>query len=100
MQHGIAEEASNAEGIVRAHLNLGAVLGQGGREREALAVAQRGLAASRELGLERTMGTPLAANLAAGLFVLALQELVQRDAGHIGGVRALDDDLVVPARAP
>jgi DNA-binding CsgD family transcriptional regulator/tetratricopeptide (TPR) repeat protein len=66
----IAEEVSNAEGIIRAYLNLGAVLGQGGREREALAVTRRGLAASRELGLERTMGTPLAANLAAGLFVL------------------------------
>ena len=65
----IAEEVGNAEGIVRAYLNLGAVLSsRGGRAREALEVARRGLAVARELGLEQAMGSFLAANLAAGLF--------------------------------
>ena len=38
----IAEEVGNAEGIVRAYLNLGATLGVDGRTRDALAVNWRG----------------------------------------------------------
>jgi DNA-binding CsgD family transcriptional regulator/tetratricopeptide (TPR) repeat protein len=67
----IAEEVGNAEGIVRAYLNLGAVLWScGDRGREALEVARRGLAVARELGLEQAMGSFLAANLADGLLEL------------------------------
>jgi DNA-binding CsgD family transcriptional regulator/tetratricopeptide (TPR) repeat protein len=67
----IAEEVGNAEGIVRAYLNLGAVLwSRGDREREALEVARRGLTVARELGLEQAMGSFLAANLADGLLEL------------------------------
>lgn len=67
----IAEEVGNAEGIVRAYLNLGVVLwSRGDRGREALEVARRGLAVARELGLEQSMGSFLAANLADGLFDL------------------------------
>jgi ATP/maltotriose-dependent transcriptional regulator MalT len=66
----IAEEVGNAEGIVRAYLNLGATLGVEGRTRDALAVTRRGLAVARELGLEQAMGSFLAANLAAFLFDL------------------------------
>ncbi len=61
----IAEEVGNAEGIVRAYLNLGATLGLDGRTRDALAVTRRGLAVARELGLERAMGSFLTDNLAA-----------------------------------
>jgi tetratricopeptide (TPR) repeat protein len=66
----IAEEVGNAEGIVRAYLNLGTVLSQRGRTREATAVCRRGLAVARELGLERAMGSVLATNLAWGCFDL------------------------------
>jgi DNA-binding CsgD family transcriptional regulator/tetratricopeptide (TPR) repeat protein len=66
----IAEEVGNAEGIVRAYLNLGTVLSRRGRTREALDLARRGLAVARELGLDRAMGSFLAANLAWELFDL------------------------------
>jgi ATP/maltotriose-dependent transcriptional regulator MalT len=66
----IAEEVGNAEGIVRAYLNLGATLGVEGRTRDALAVNWRGLAAARELGLEQAMGSFLTGNLADTLFDL------------------------------
>jgi DNA-binding CsgD family transcriptional regulator/tetratricopeptide (TPR) repeat protein len=66
----IAEEAGNAEGIVRAYLNLGTTLSAAGRIREAVAVTRQGLAAARELGLEQAMGSFLTANLAAILFEL------------------------------
>jgi tetratricopeptide (TPR) repeat protein len=64
----IAEEVGNAEGVTRAYLNLGATLSQGGRQREALDVFRRGLAAARELGLESSMGSFLAVALAQTLF--------------------------------
>jgi DNA-binding CsgD family transcriptional regulator len=64
----IAEEVGDAEGIARAYVQLGSVLSQGGRQREALDVFRRGLAAARELGLERAMGSVLAVNLAMTLF--------------------------------
>ena len=59
----IAEEVGNAEGIVRADLNLGATLAGCGGLREALDVLRRGMAAARELGLERAMGSVVAAEL-------------------------------------
>jgi ATP/maltotriose-dependent transcriptional regulator MalT len=75
----IAEEVGNPEGIVRAYLNLSAVLfSRGGREREALEVARRGLAVARELGLEQSMGSFLAANLADGLFEFGEWEACDR----------------------
>jgi DNA-binding CsgD family transcriptional regulator/tetratricopeptide (TPR) repeat protein len=83
----IAEEVGNAEGIVRAYLNLGATLGVEGRTRDALAVTRRGLAVARELGLEQAMGSFLTHNLAATLFELgdwedcdrALAEALERE---------------------
>jgi DNA-binding CsgD family transcriptional regulator/tetratricopeptide (TPR) repeat protein len=75
----IAEEVGNAEGIVRAYLNLGVVLSlRGGRGREALEVARRGLGVARELGLEQAMGSFLAANLADGLFEFGEWEACDR----------------------
>jgi DNA-binding CsgD family transcriptional regulator len=75
----IAEEVGNAEGIVRAYLNLGAVLSpRGGRGREALEVARRGLGVARELGLEQAIGSFLAANLADGLFEFGEWEACDR----------------------
>ena len=75
----IAEEVGNPEGIVRAYLNLSAVLSsRGGREREALEVARRGLAVARELGLEQAMGSFLAANLAEWLFEYGEWEAADR----------------------
>jgi DNA-binding CsgD family transcriptional regulator/tetratricopeptide (TPR) repeat protein len=66
----IAEEVGNAEGIARAYLNLSAVLSNDGRERDALDNNQRGLAAARELGIERAIGSYLAADLALNLYYL------------------------------
>jgi DNA-binding CsgD family transcriptional regulator/tetratricopeptide (TPR) repeat protein len=66
----IAEEVGNAEGIARAYLNLGSTLSRHGRNREALDVTRRGFAAARQLGLERAMGSTLAASLAMTLFEL------------------------------
>jgi DNA-binding CsgD family transcriptional regulator/tetratricopeptide (TPR) repeat protein len=75
----IAEEVGNAEGIVRAYLNLGVVLSlRGGRGREALEVARRGLRVARELGLEQAIGSFLAANLADGLFEFGAWEACDR----------------------
>ena len=66
----IAEEVGNANGIVRANLNLGLVFWETGRLRQALAVWRSGLAAARELGLERDLGSFLAASLAGVLLEL------------------------------
>jgi DNA-binding CsgD family transcriptional regulator/tetratricopeptide (TPR) repeat protein len=66
----IAEEVGHAEEIARGYLNLGVGLSMGGRTREGLEVTRRGLAAARELGLERALGSVLADNLAAMLFEL------------------------------
>ena len=66
----IAEEVANAEGIARAYVNLASVHANAGRLREAVEIGRRGLAAARELGLERAIGVALAANLAEVLFVL------------------------------
>jgi DNA-binding NarL/FixJ family response regulator len=64
----IAEEVGNAEGIVRAYLNLGSTLWNIGRLPEAHKVSVRGLAVARELGLEWAMGSVLTAHMTAQLF--------------------------------
>src|SRR5829696_3126138 len=66
----IAEEVANADGVVRAYLNLASGHTDAGRLREAAETGRRGLAAARELGLERAIGVALAANLAWVLFLL------------------------------
>jgi tetratricopeptide (TPR) repeat protein len=63
----IAEEVGNAEGTVLAYDHLGITLSFAGRTREAVAVMRQGLAAARELGLERAIGSQLAADLAGEL---------------------------------
>jgi hypothetical protein len=55
---------------VRADLNTGSTLADCGRLRDALDVLRRGMAAARELGLERAMGSVVAAALAVTLFQL------------------------------
>jgi tetratricopeptide (TPR) repeat protein len=63
----IAEEVGNAEGIVRAYLNLGSTLWNIGQLPEAHTVSLRGLAVARELGLEWAMGSVLTAHVTAQL---------------------------------
>jgi tetratricopeptide (TPR) repeat protein len=89
----IAQEIGNAEGIVRAYLNLGATLSTGGRQREALDVFRRGFATARELGLERAMGSVLAVALAATLFEVGDWE----ESGRVVA-EALERGGVVPFR--
>ena len=79
---GIAEEVGNAEGLARAYLNLGSILSRGGRNREALDVYRRGFAAAHQLGLERAMGSYLAAALAMTLFELGDWEETSRVAAE------------------
>jgi DNA-binding CsgD family transcriptional regulator len=63
----IAEEVGNAETVVATYMNLSHVLGAVGRDREALDDAQEGYQRARQLGLERAIGSYVAANLAKGL---------------------------------
>jgi DNA-binding CsgD family transcriptional regulator/tetratricopeptide (TPR) repeat protein len=89
---GIAEEVRNAEGTLLAHDHLGITLSYVGRTREAVAILRQGLAAARELGLERAIGSQLAADLAAELFDLGdweesdrvLTEALERDTNQAG----------------
>jgi predicted ATPase/DNA-binding CsgD family transcriptional regulator len=63
----IAEQAGDAQTVMSTHLNLGHALNAAGRDREALDDAQQGYRRARQLGLERAMGSYVAANLARGL---------------------------------
>jgi DNA-binding CsgD family transcriptional regulator/tetratricopeptide (TPR) repeat protein len=63
----IAEEVGDAETVVGTYMNLSHVLGAVGRDREALDDAQEGYRRARQLGLERAIGSYVAANLAKGL---------------------------------
>jgi DNA-binding NarL/FixJ family response regulator len=67
---GLAEEAGDADTIVRTYLNLGYALSLAGREREALQISQEGYQRARDLGLERAGGSFIATNLAWSLLVL------------------------------
>jgi DNA-binding CsgD family transcriptional regulator/tetratricopeptide (TPR) repeat protein len=63
----IAEEAGEAEGIVRTYINLGHVLEQAGQLHEAIDDAREGYQRAHQLGLERATGSYVAGNLAAML---------------------------------
>jgi len=88
----IAEEVGNPEGIVRAYNSLGAALSYTGRTREAVPVVRQGLLVARGLGLERAIGSYLAAILAGELFELGdwegsdrvLTEALERDTNQAG----------------
>jgi class 3 adenylate cyclase/DNA-binding CsgD family transcriptional regulator/tetratricopeptide (TPR) repeat protein len=89
---GIAEEVGNAEGTVLAYDHLGITLSYVGRTLEAAAVLRQGLAAARRLGLERAIGSHLAADLARELVDLGdwngsdriLTEALDRDTNQAG----------------
>jgi len=89
----IAQEVGNAEGIVRAHLNLSSTLWTIGRLREAHGTARRGLAFARELGLESTLGSILTAHVAEGLYELGDWEEADR---VLAGALARDTWAAVP----
>jgi DNA-binding CsgD family transcriptional regulator/tetratricopeptide (TPR) repeat protein len=63
----IAEEVVYPQGIVRACLNLGSLLGRLGRLEESWDVTHRGYAAARRFGIQRALGSFLAANMAMHL---------------------------------
>jgi DNA-binding CsgD family transcriptional regulator/tetratricopeptide (TPR) repeat protein len=63
----IAEEVGDAETMVATYMNLSHVLAGVGRDHEALDDAQEGYRRARQLGLERAIGSYVAANLANGL---------------------------------
>jgi DNA-binding CsgD family transcriptional regulator/tetratricopeptide (TPR) repeat protein len=63
----IAEEVGYPQGIVRACLNLGSLLGRLGRLDESWDVTRQGYAAARHFGIQRALGSFLAANMAMHL---------------------------------
>jgi class 3 adenylate cyclase/DNA-binding CsgD family transcriptional regulator/tetratricopeptide (TPR) repeat protein len=89
---GIAEEVGNAEGTLLAYDHLGITLSYAGRTREAVAILRQGLAAARGLGLERAIGSQLAADLAGELVGLGdwdgsdriLTQALDRDTNQAG----------------
>ena len=64
----MAEEASYPQAIARACLNLGSVLRRVGRLQESWDVTSQGYEASCRFGIQRAMGSFLAANMATHLF--------------------------------
>ena len=63
----IAEEVGDAEGIVRTYVNLNHALAGAGHEQDALEDARQGYRRARQLGLEHSVGSAVAGNLAWSL---------------------------------
>jgi tetratricopeptide (TPR) repeat protein len=74
----IAEEIGDAETVVRTYMNLSHVLMAVGRDREGLNDAREGYQRARQLGLERAIGSYVAANLARGLLAIGHWEECER----------------------
>jgi DNA-binding CsgD family transcriptional regulator/tetratricopeptide (TPR) repeat protein len=79
----IAEEVGDAETVVGTYMNLSHVLVGVGRDREALQDAQEGYGRARQLGLERAIGSYVAANLANGLLEAGRWEECERLTGEL-----------------
>jgi DNA-binding CsgD family transcriptional regulator/tetratricopeptide (TPR) repeat protein len=79
----IAEEVSDAETVVATYMNLSHVLAGVGRDHEALQDAQEGYRRARQLGLERAIGSYVAANLANGLLEAGRWEECERLTGKL-----------------
>jgi tetratricopeptide (TPR) repeat protein len=79
----IAEEIGDAETVVSTYMNLSHVLAGVGRDSEALHDAREGYQRARQLGLERAMGSYVAANLARGLLASGRWEECERLTGEL-----------------
>jgi tetratricopeptide (TPR) repeat protein len=79
----IAEEVGDAETVVGTYMNLSHVLAGVGRDREALQDAQEGYRRAHQLGLERAIGSYVAANLANGLLEAGRWEECERLTGEL-----------------
>jgi DNA-binding CsgD family transcriptional regulator/tetratricopeptide (TPR) repeat protein len=79
----IAEEVGDAETVVTTYMNLSHVLGAAGRDHEALQDAQEGYQRARQLGLERAIGSYVAANLAKGLLEAGRWEECEQLTGEL-----------------
>jgi DNA-binding CsgD family transcriptional regulator/tetratricopeptide (TPR) repeat protein len=79
----IAEEVGDAETVVATYMNLSHVLAGVGRDHEALQDAQEGYRRARQLGLERAIGSYVAANLANGLLEAGRWEDCERLTGEL-----------------
>jgi len=79
----IAEEIGDAETVVGTYMNLSHVLAGVGRDREALNDAREGYQRARQLGLERALGSYVAANLARGLLASGRWEECERLTGEL-----------------
>jgi DNA-binding CsgD family transcriptional regulator/tetratricopeptide (TPR) repeat protein len=66
----LAERTGDTEELFRVYANLTTVVDLVGRRREAVEIAQAGIAASREAGLEAVYGNFLRSNAAVSLFLL------------------------------
>jgi DNA-binding CsgD family transcriptional regulator/tetratricopeptide (TPR) repeat protein len=79
----IAEEIGDAETVVSTYMSLSHVLAGVGRDREALNDAREGYQRARQLGLERALGSYVAANLARGLLASGRWEECERLTGEL-----------------
>jgi DNA-binding CsgD family transcriptional regulator/tetratricopeptide (TPR) repeat protein len=79
----IAEEVGDAETVVGTYMNLSHVLAGVGRDHEALEDAQEGYRRARQFGLERAIGSYVAANLANGLLEAGRWEECERLTGEL-----------------
>jgi DNA-binding CsgD family transcriptional regulator len=79
----IAEQVGDAETVVRTYMNLSHALAGIGRDHEALEDAQEGYQRARELGLERAIGSYVAANLAMRLLASGRWEECERVTGEL-----------------
>jgi DNA-binding CsgD family transcriptional regulator len=79
----IAEEVGDAETVVGTYMNLSHVLAGVGRDHEALNDAQEGYRRARQLGLERAIGSYVAANLARGLLEAGRWDECQQLTGEL-----------------
>jgi DNA-binding NarL/FixJ family response regulator len=79
----IAEQVGDAETVVRTYMNLSHALAGIGRDHEALDDAQEGYQRARQLGLERAIGSYVAANLAMRLLASGRWEDCERVTGEL-----------------
>jgi DNA-binding CsgD family transcriptional regulator/tetratricopeptide (TPR) repeat protein len=79
----LAEEVGYPQAIARACLNLGSVLRRAGRLQESWEVTRQGYEAACRFGIQRAMGSFLAANMAGHLFDTGRWEDAERLLGEL-----------------
>jgi ATP/maltotriose-dependent transcriptional regulator MalT len=79
----LAEQVGYPQAIARAYLNLGSLLRRAGRLEESWEVTCQGYEAARRFGIQRAMGSFLAANMASHLLDTGRWEDAERLLGNV-----------------